>query len=163
MTGADTVTSILDIPGFGPLDMAHLVLDFNGTIALDGALLPGVAERIRTLAGRMDVYVVTADTFGRVRKELAGLPCAVEVLTPGDEAEAKLAVVQRLGAGRVVAVGNGANDAAMLKEAALGLAVVGGEGAASTTVRAADVVVTDVLTGLDLLLNPLRLTATLRS
>ena len=152
----------LDIPGFGTLAPAHLVLDYNGTIALDGTLLPGVAQRVRELAERMEVRVVTADTFGRVRAELEGLPCAVEILTPGDEARAKLAVIERLGASRVVAVGNGANDALMLGAAALGVAVIGGEGAAMAAIKAADVVVHDVLAGLDLLLHPLRLKATLR-
>jgi len=154
--------SRIDIPGFGSLDAAHLVLDYNGTIALDGALLPGVAERVRAFSERMEVRVVTADTFGRVRKELEGLPCEVEVLTPGDEAGAKLEVVRRLGPERVAAVGNGANDALMLEAASLGVAVVGGEGAAAAAMRAADVVVADVLAGLDLLLKPLRLKATLR-
>lgn len=152
----------IDIPGFGPLDLAHLVLDYNGTLALDGALLPGVAERIRALDGRVQVRVVTADTFGRVRKELDGLPCEVEILGPGDEAEAKLAVIERLGPARTAAVGNGANDALMLQAAALGVAVIGGEGAAVAAVKAADVTVADILAGLDLLLRPLRLTATLR-
>ena len=162
MTTDATAPTPLEIPGFGPLALDHLVLDYNGTIALDGTLLPGVAERLRALDGHMAVRVVTADTFGRVRKELEGLPCRVEILTPGHEAGAKLAVVERLGAGQTVAVGNGANDALMLGAAALGVAVVGGEGAAAAAVRAADVVVADVLAGLDLLLHPLRLKATLR-
>lgn len=163
MTAPDPILPpSLDIPGFGPLRLEHLVLDYNGTVALDGALLPGVARRLRELAERVAVRVVTADTFGRVRKEMDGLPCEVEILEPGDEAEAKLAVVERLGAGRTAAVGNGANDALMLGAAALGVAVIGGEGAAAGAVQAADVVVADVLAGLDLLLKPLRLTATLR-
>ncbi len=163
MPAPDAISPLsLDIPGFGPLRLAHVVLDYNGTIALDGALLPGVAERLRELAGKVTVRVVTADTFGRVRKEMGGLPCEVEVLPPGDEAQAKLAVIERLGAGGTAAMGNGANDALMLGAAALGVAVVGGEGAAGAAVQAADVVVADVLAGLDLLLKPLRLTATLR-
>jgi len=41
--------------------------------------------------------------------------------------------------------------------------VVGPEGAAAELVGVADVVVTDILAALDLLLHPLRLTATLRA
>jgi len=50
----------------------------------------------------------------------------------------------------------------MVGEPALGIAVVGPEGAAGAAVGAADVVVTDIRTALDLLLRPRRLVATLR-
>ena len=35
------------IPGFGALRLEHLVLDYNGTLALDGRLLRGVGPRLR--------------------------------------------------------------------------------------------------------------------
>lgn len=62
----------------------------------------------------------------------------------------------------VAAVGNGANDAAMLREAALGIAVLGPEGLAAEALLAADVLVRDVRDALDLLLQPERLVATWR-
>ena len=54
------------------------------------------------------------------------------------------------------------NDRLMLQTAGLGIAVMQAEGAAVETVLAADVVVPDIIAGLDLLLHPLRLVATLR-
>jgi len=51
----------------------------------------------------------------------------------------------------------------MLKKAVLGIAVILEEGAAAETIIAADVVFTNIVSALDLLTNPLRLTATLRS
>jgi soluble P-type ATPase len=51
----------------------------------------------------------------------------------------------------------------MLRTAALGMAVIQAEGAAAAALKEADVVVTDVRDALDLLLNPLRLVAALRS
>jgi soluble P-type ATPase len=51
----------------------------------------------------------------------------------------------------------------MLRSAALGIAVIQREGAAAAALLEADVVVTDVRDALDLLLNPLRLVAGLRS
>ena len=51
----------------------------------------------------------------------------------------------------------------MLEEAALGIAVILGEGAARDTLDASDIVCTDILAALDLFRNPLRMTATLRS
>ncbi|MHB8920798.1 MAG: hypothetical protein ACYC3N_07160 [Halothiobacillus sp.] len=36
----------IDIPGGAMYRFAHLVLDFNGTLAEDGALIDGVAARV---------------------------------------------------------------------------------------------------------------------
>ncbi len=153
----------LDIPGFGRLSLNHLVLDFNGTLARDGALIPGVAERLAALSQVLTVRVVTADTFGTVRIVLAGLPLTVEVLKPGAEDQAKLALVEGLGAASCAAMGNGRNDRLMVQAAGLGMAVLGPEGASPATLAAATVTVPHVCVGLDLLLHPKRLLATLRA
>jgi soluble P-type ATPase len=71
--------------------------------------------------------------------------------------------VDELGAEHVVAIGNGANDAAMLQQAVLGIAVLGGEGLATACLTAADIVVPSIESALDLLLYPRRLVATLRT
>jgi soluble P-type ATPase len=109
------------------------------------------------------VWVVTADTYGDARRELDGLPCEVVVVPRGEEEAAKAAHVRRIGAGETVAVGNGRNDRTMLGEAALGIAVVQAEGAATAAVTAAAVVFGDIAAALDALLEPNRLVATLRS
>lgn len=152
-----------DIPGFGPLTLAHLVCDFNGTLALDGILIEGVAPRLQALAQHLKVHVVTADTFGSARSQLEGLPVTVHVIGATAQAEAKLAYIQSLDAATVAAVGNGRNDRAMLQAAALGLLLVQREGAAAESFIAADLVCTHACDALDLLLSPTRLAATLRS
>ncbi len=152
----------IDIPGGAPLRLEHLVLDFNGTLACDGAVLAGVAERLQQLSDSMRIHVVTADTFGRARAELAGFPCQLLVLDLQEQTRAKQDYVQRLGADNTVCIGNGRNDALMMQAAALAIAVVQSEGAAVSTLCAADVVARDVTEALDLLLRPQRLTATLR-
>lgn len=152
----------IEIPGGDALRLRHLVLDYNGTLAVDGALLAGVAERLRALAGGLEIHVVTADTFGRAREGLAGLPARLSILPPGGQDAAKERFVEELGPEGVAAVGNGRNDARMLARAALGIAVVLGEGAAAEALAAADVVAAGIPSALDLLLHPRRLTATLR-
>lgn len=152
----------IEIPGGAPLRLEHLVLDYNGTLAIDGALIPGVAGRVRRLAAQLRVHVVTADTFGRARAEIGDLPCAVVVLAPRDQAAAKREYVEQLGAASVVCVGNGRNDRQMIEVAALGIVVIQGEGAAGGTIATADVVAPTILDALDLLLRPQRLVATLR-
>jgi P-type E1-E2 ATPase len=151
------------IPSRGVLHLEHLVLDVNGTIALDGQLSGGVSERLDNLRELMDIWLVSADTQGTLAALAAGLQVGARRLRSGDEAAQKAALVEELGADRVVAVGNGANDVAMLRRAAVGIAVLGGEGLAATCLSAADVIAPDIGTALDLLLRPRRLIATLRA
>jgi soluble P-type ATPase len=153
----------LAIPGFKTLSLEHLVLDYNGTLAVDGRMLSGVYDRLHKLASVMRIHVVTADTFGRAREELGGLPAELAVLGPGSQAEAKLAYVRKLGAERVVAIGNGRNDRLMLGAAALSIAVSSLEGTAVEALTAAHLYLPSVHEALDLLERSLRLTATLRS
>ncbi len=152
----------IDIPGSGCLRLEHLVLDVNGTLALDGTLLEGVPGLLDSLGKRLKVHLVTADTHGKQADIDFRLGLTATVLPPGAQVAAKLEYVRRLGATSVAAIGNGANDAAMVAGAGLGIAVVGPEGAAVETVRSAAIVVTNIRDALELLLHPGRLTATLR-
>jgi soluble P-type ATPase len=147
------------LPGRGEVLLSHLVLDFTGTLSLDGALLPGVAERLHGLAKRLRITVLTADTFGMAKQALDGLPVDVRIIRTGAD---KAAFVHECGADQTVAIGNGRNDVAMVKAAALGIAVIGPEGAARELIAVADIVVRDIHEALDLLENPLRIKATLR-
>jgi soluble P-type ATPase len=153
----------IDIPGFKMLRLNHLVLDYNGTIACDGKLLPGVKEGLKALAGLLSIHVLTADTFGQARTFLDNIACEVSVLDREYQEISKVTYVNALGAQNSVCIGNGRNDRLMVKEAALGIAVILEEGAAIETLLAADVVCTGIVPALNLLRKPLRLTATLRS
>lgn len=153
----------LDIPGYKTLELEHLVLDFNGTLACDGNLLPEVAERLNTLASMLTVHVITADTFGKVEAQLDGVRCRISILRGGGQDKEKLSYIKLLGPEHTVCIGNGRNDRLMLEAAALGIIVLLQEGAAAQSLMAADVVCKEILSALDLLTHPLRLTATLRS
>ena len=153
----------IDIPGFGRLRLERLILDYNGTIAVDGQPVQGVKERLIALARHVEIHVLTADTFGGVEKKLSDIPCKIHVLPVEAQDKAKMEYIDKLGADRAVCIGNGRNDVMMLKKAALGIAVVQDEGAATSAILSADVVATDILSALDLLTNHMRLTATLRS
>lgn len=153
----------LDVPGAGRLKLEHLALDVNGTLARDGELLPGVPERLARLTQVLTLHLLTADTHGRQAAIDAALGVTALRLRPGrPEAEQKAAYVRALGANRTVAIGNGANDADMLREAAVAIAVLGPEGLAVGALREADVLAATITDALDLLLEPRRLVATLR-
>lgn len=153
----------IDIPGYKHLRLQHLVLDFNGTLGCDGRLLEGVKEALGALSPRLTIHILTADTFGTVRQEFNDLACMVSVIHAGNEDEAKLRYLERLGSEKSICIGNGCNDKLMLKHAAVGIAVVGREGAAAEALMAADIIVVGILNALGLLLSPRRLLATLRS
>jgi soluble P-type ATPase len=153
----------IKIPGHKILELEHLVLDYNGTIAFDGVLIGGVKECLVELSQMLTVHVITADTFGSVKKALEDIDCKLALIPLGHQDVAKLEYVKNLGREQTVSLGNGKNDRLMLKASVLGVAVIQGEGAAFETVASADVVCTDIQSALSLLSNPLRLIATLRS
>ena len=150
------------IPGFGKIELHHLVLDYNGTLALDGTPLPGVREILTDLSRDLTLHVITADTHGQCRDRLRGWPVGLHILGSGPEDEAKLGFVRSLGCQACACVGNGRNDRLMLRECALGIAVLGEEGTAVEALNAADIVAPGILPALRLLGEPKRLTATLR-
>ncbi len=153
----------IDVPGTGEkLSLEHLVLDFNGTLAVDGRIKPGVADLLRELAARVQIHILTAGTFGGVETQVEGIPCVLKVLSGQGQTAQKAEYVAALGAGRTACIGNGRNDREMLRQARLGIAVIQEEGAAIDSLTAADVVCLDIAVALRLLLHPLRLTATLR-
>lgn len=152
----------LVIPGRGTYEIRYLVLDMNGTLGLDGELIGGVAEKLGGLKGDPRPVMITANTHGGASRAKQALGLEAVIIERGEEAEQKLRFVRDLGPEGVIAVGNGANDTLMLKESAVGICVVGPEGAATSALLAADVVVSDIRDALDLLLHPRRLVATLR-
>ncbi len=152
----------LTIPGYGNLQLKYAVFDVNGTLAVDGNLIDGVTEKIAALREVLEVRLLTADTHGKQAEIDQALGVKADRVQAGRERKQKADYARSLGAGHVVAIGNGSNDVEMLKAAALGIAVIGREGCAREALVAADVVVTDIHTALDLLLKPQRLTATLR-
>ena len=153
----------VDIPGLRTLRLEHLVLDVNGTLALDGQLLLGVAERLEALKSTLRIHLLSANTHGRLATIGARLDVLAARLRAGEsEVEQKATYVRQLGAGSVAAVGNGANDVGMLQEAELAIAVLGPEGLMADLLEHADILVAAPADAIDLLLHPKRLVATLR-
>jgi soluble P-type ATPase len=153
------MTLAIPIPGGEDLRLDHVMLDVNGTLTNRGALLDGVTIRVASLLPALDVHLVSADTFGT-------LDSIAEILhangVRAGSGEDKLSKLDEFGRERTVVIGNGANDVLVLEAAALGIAVIGREGASSAAIRAADVVCVSIVDALDLLLEPRALTATLR-
>ena len=152
----------ISIPGKGDMTINHLLLDFNGTIAEDGMLIDGVAERLEVLSRSLAIHVVTADTHGTAAAACKGLPVEVLTYPTVDVGDIKRQVAERLGEG-VACIGNGFNDWQMAEACALSVCVIGREGCCGALLGQSDVGVTSIADGLDLLLKPDRLRATLRT
>lgn len=153
----------LNVPGWGQIEIKNLVLDFNGTLALDGKLIDGVAELLKEISKRgVALYVITADTNGTVQKECEGLPLSVQVYDNSTVAQDKRRLVQKLGARNTASIGNGRNDGEMFSASAVSVAVIGREGAFVKSALKADILVNNILDALELFLKDNRLKATLR-
>lgn len=154
-------------PGRATLRLDHLVLDVNVTVTSGGKLIAGVAERLQSFRQRgLQVHCITADTRGqqsRLDREIGLGAVRISASGAGEEARSKAAFIRELGAMQVISVGNGANDAEMLRDAALGIAVLGPEGLALDALLAADVLSSSIHHALDLIEDPDRLIATWRS
>lgn len=153
------MTLTIGIPGGVELRLDHLMLDVNGTLTNRGGLLSGVHPRVAKLRRSLTVHLVSADTFGTLASIAELLEVDAVRAGSGDD---KLRKLKELGPQRSAVIGNGANDVLVLQAAALGVAVVGPEGASVAALRAADLVCGSVLDALDLLLEPKALSATLR-
>lgn len=152
----------LNIPGRGLIRLQHLVCDVNGTLAVDGQLPDGVKLRLNALRDRLTLHLLTADTHGKQSTIDQQLNITAVRLQGGRESEQKAQYVQQLGSDAVVAIGQGANDAGMLRAAALGVCVLSVEGTAVQTLLEADLIVNTIHEALELLEKPLRIVATLR-
>jgi soluble P-type ATPase len=152
----------MEIPGRGAYSVEFLVLDMNGTISTDGRVSSRFKDKINLLAKRLKVYILTADTRRDAQERIGRIAAELVRIDQGEEALQKKEFVTKIGAEKTIAVGNGYNDHLMVKAAALGIAVLGREGAATETICNADVVVNEIADALDLILKPLRHQATLR-
>ena len=144
------------------ITIKHIVLDYNGTIAKDGILKDEVKKLLPLLAQKYTLHVITADTFGSVKKELKDFDLHVEVLQSKEHTLEKETYINKLNASECAAIGNGNNDIKMLQKAVLGICLIGDEGCSSKTLLASDIVCKSISEALELFIYSKRLKATLR-
>lgn len=153
----------IKISGMATLEIKHLVLDYNGTIAINGELIAGINERFEKISCLVAVHVLTADTYGSVHQQCRDLNLSVHVIGKSQQDHEKLNFIEALTSNHCVAIGNGRNDALMLEHAALGIGVMQAEGMSAKTLMSSDIIFYSINDALDALLHPNRLIATLRN
>jgi soluble P-type ATPase len=153
------MTLAVSIPGFGDFVFACALFDFNGTLACDGVIIDSTLHR---LGFDLDLYIMSADTHGTLSQVTADLPVTIRRVSQVPGGPEKKAFLDHLGCHQTIVFGNGRNDAAMLEAAALGITILGCEGAAAEALLAADLVFVSIDDALDSLISPQRLVASLR-
>jgi len=152
----------VDIPGWGNMEIENVVVDLNGTLATDGKIPSEARKKISSLANHVKIYILTVDTQGTATEEMGELRAELIKTERENSKEEKFNFVKTLSLEKTVVIGNGSNDQLILKEAGLGIAILGDEGISVTALKQADVLVKSMSDALDLLLKPKRLIATLR-
>lgn len=155
---------LLNIPGHDSIKVKNIVFDFNGTLAVDGVLVAGLSEKMDALSQKgVDIYILTADTFGTTRNQCQHLPVKIEIFSKENVSRNKEIFVKKLGPENTITVGNGRNDFSMFAISILSICVIGKEGCCTKSMMASDIVVNNPMDALDLLLNNDRIVATFRT
>jgi soluble P-type ATPase len=152
---------LIQRPGQEPLEIEFIVLDFEGTLATDGRVHPKAKDKINLLAKRTKIYILTTREKEKVDAILRNVNAEIIYLRDTEASRGKTNLLQQLGADRVVAIGNGTGDGAMIEQAGLGMGVMNREGSSGEVIAKADVVFMSIVDALDFLLKPLRQKATL--
>jgi soluble P-type ATPase len=151
----------IERPGLDPLEIEFVLLDFDGTLAIDRRVHPKAKDKINLLSKRTNLYVLTTQKKELIEERLRKVKAEIIYLAEGDSSRRKLDLLRQLGPSRCAAIGNGMDDAAMIEEAGIGICIIGKEGTSGEAMNNADLVFTDILDALDFLLKPLHQKATL--
>lgn len=152
----------IDIPSYKKIRIENVVFDYNGTLAVDGKMIDGIKEKLIEAAKLLKVYIVTADTYGTVRKNFQDIDIEIKIVSKENGAVDKLEFIRELGQDRTIAVGNGNNDELMLKESAIGICILEEEGLAVRALLASDIMIRDINDLFYMLANKKRIIASLR-
>ncbi len=152
----------LKIPNFKDLEIENIVFDYNGTLAKDGLITQKTAKLLFEICEKYKVFVVTADTFGNAKEELKDFGLELVVLKSKNHMNEKALFVEKLNKNKTISVGNGNNDAKMLKTAIISIAIIGEEGCSKEALISSDIICKDINDAMGMFLNPKRLIATLR-
>ncbi len=154
----------IKIPWGEKYSINNVVFDLNGTLANDGKIAENTIDLLEKLARDAKMYIVTADTHNTAEelKDKLGDLAEIIVLKSNDHAQEKARFVHTLGFRETVTVGNGANDLKMMEEGILSFGIIGGEGLYGPLLAKVDIVVQNVDHAIEMLINPMKIVATIR-
>ena len=156
---------IFDIPNYGKIKIENVIFDVNGTIQFDGIVPTKLRKKIKKLKSYFNIFLISADTRGNLDKVALKLGVNSIKISPSglSEAELKNNELLKLGKEKTVAIGNGNNDHMMIKNAIIGIAILGKEGLASKTLMNSDLAFFNCIDAIHFLMDEKKVLATLRN
>ena len=154
----------IDIPNYGEIIIENVLFDINGTLQFKGEINKELIEKFTELKLHYNIFLVSSDTRGNLVDIAKQLDVDYIKINPQDinDSEAKNNELKKLGNDKTVCIGNGQNDSLMLKNAVLGLVIIGSEGASIKSIMNSDVAFPDPISAIDFLLDEKTMIATLR-
>lgn len=142
----------------------NVVFDLNGTLANNGEIAGTTEELLKELAKHARIYIITADTHNTAEslKKKIGEFTEIIVLQSDEHDLEKARFVHTLGFRETVTLGNGGNDLKMVQEGILSFGIMAGEGIYAPLLSKVDIVVHNIDHAIDMLINPMKIVATLR-
>ncbi|MEJ2293918.1 MAG: hypothetical protein P8Y23_04050 [Candidatus Lokiarchaeota archaeon] len=130
------------IPNYGTIQVKNVLFDVNGTIQFNGKIPSKIKKKIRNLKSFFNIFLISADTRGNLNQTALELGVTPIKISPSEHSEAELKNNEliKLGREETIAIGNGNNDSIMLKNAIIGIAILGKEGLASKALLNSDLV-----------------------
>ena len=146
--------------GVEEIELTNIILDLNGTLAVNGIIVDGVKERIQKLKQLgYEVYLFTGDQRGNAAAQAAKLGIKVKKAISSDEKEK---LTKELETEKTVSIGNARIDIGAFKPCALRIGTLQGEGIHTEILEHIDLLVPSVNNALDLLIDPNIFNATMR-
>lgn len=148
------------IPEVGEIELNKIVLDLNGTLAVNGSLVPGVKEKIaelRKLGFEMTLF--TGDQRGNAKDLCEDLDINLKIAKTGQE---KREAMKDFPKENTVAIGNARIDIGTFENARFSIATLQAEGIHTEILNHVDVIVPSIIDAFDLLLDVNRMAATMR-
>jgi soluble P-type ATPase len=146
--------------GVGEITLDTIILDLNGTLAVDGKLVDGVIERIAKLKELgFAMHLITGDQRGTAALQAVSL--GIELMF-AKTTEEKAVCSKKLTKETTVAIGNARIDIGTFEHAKVRIATLQKEGIHAAILAHVDIIVPSINDALDLLINPDAFNATMR-
>lgn len=153
---------IIEIPNDDNLDIKNIVFDFNGTIAISGKIIDGVFDKIIKLSENFNISIVTADTFGSVKKIFKDTNINIHIISKDNGSLDKMNYIKKIGALNTIALGNGNNDSMMLSKAKIGISILNQEGLSLEALKSSNILLKDINDFFKMIEEPKKFIAILR-
>src|SRR4030043_1998106 len=95
----------IERPGQGNLEIEFILIDFEGTLALDRRVHPKAKDKINLLSKRAKIYILTKEEKEHAEEVLKKVKAEIIYLPEGESSHKKLDMLPRWGGTRTEPIG----------------------------------------------------------